>query len=195
MAEMDDKTLVSLSQQGDENAFAELVGRYGALAYQVAYGILGNREDSEEVAQDVFVRIHRALPSFRGDCSFSTWMYRIALNLARNKYHWNRVRGSKVNFSMDAPLDSEDGDEKLHFDAPSSALTPDRKSELDEMQAHLAEELAKLPEQYREILVMRNVQDMSYEDIAAALGCQLGTVKSRLARAREELKNRLDSSL
>ncbi len=190
MSEMNDRTLVEKCKSGDESAFAELVDRYSSRAYQVAYGVLGNSEDAEEVAQDAFVRIHRAMPNFRGDCEFGTWLYRIALNLARNKYRWNKVRGSRVNFSIDAPLDGDEA-EGRRFEVPDESMTPDKKSELEELKRRLAEEMEKLPEAFREILVMRNVQDMSYEDIAKALGCQMGTVKSRLARAREELKKRL----
>lgn len=190
MSEMNDRTLVEKCKSGDESAFAKLVDRYSSRAYQVAYGVLGNSEDAEEVAQDAFVRIHRAMPNFRGDCEFGTWLYRIALNLARNKYRWNKVRGSRVNFSIDAPLDGDEA-EGRRFEVPDESMTPDKKSELEELKRRLAEEMEKLPEAFREILVMRNVQDMSYEDMAKALGCQMGTVKSRLARAREELKKRL----
>ena len=189
---MDDRTLVEKCKAGDEQAFNELVGKYASRAYQIAYGVLGNSEDAEEVAQDVFLRVHRALPGFRGDCEFSTWLYHIALNLARNKYHWNRVRGSKVKFSIDEPLEGKDGDESRTFDVPDDVLPPDKENELQELRGRLADALQKLPEAFREILVMRIVQDMSYEDMAKALGCQMGTVKSRLARAREELKKRLN---
>ena len=188
---MDDRTLIEKCKSGDEGAFGELVRKYSARAYQIAYGVLGSSEDAEEVAQDVFVRIHKALPEFRGDCEFSTWLYRIALNLARNKYRWNKVRGSKVNFSIDAPLEGDDGDEKRKYDLPDDSPGPLKDAELDELRGRLSIELEKLPEAYREILVMRAVQEMSYEEIAAALNCQMGTVKSRLARAREELKKRL----
>jgi len=188
---MDDKTLVDRCKSGDEQAFGELVKRYSAKAYQIAYGVLGNSEDAEEVAQDAFVRIHKALPDFRGECEFSTWLYRIALNLARNKYRWNKVRGSQVNFSIDAPLEGNDGDGERRYDLPDEADGPAKGAELDELRSRLASELEKLPEAYREILVMRVVQEMSYEEMAAALGCQMGTVKSRLARARDELRKRL----
>ena len=188
---MDDRTLVEKCKAGDEQAFAELVRRYSARAYQVAYGVLGNCEEAEEVAQDAFVRIHKALPGFRGECEFGTWLYRIALNLARNKYRWNKVRGSKVNFSMDAPLEGENGDDDRKIDLPDDAPDPEKDAELGELRGRLSAELEKLPEAYREILVMRVVQEMSYEEIADALGCQMGTVKSRLARARDELRKRL----
>ena len=88
----DDRRLVERFKAGDEEAFDALVDRHSARAYQIAYGVLGNREDAEEVAQDAFIRMHKALPSFRGESEFTTWMYRIVTNLARNKYRWNKTR-------------------------------------------------------------------------------------------------------
>lgn len=187
---MDDRTLVARFKEGDESAFDTLVDKYASRAYQIAYGVLGSKEDSEEVAQDVFIRIHRALNNFRGDSEFTTWMYRIAMNLARNKYRWNKCRGAKCHISVNAPLDG-DSDDDRKLDLPDSRLPPDKKSEYTELDSDLQTELEKLPEVYKQALIMRNVDDMSYEDIAAAMNCKLGTVKSRIARARDELKKRL----
>lgn len=167
-----------------------LVDRYAGRAYQIAYGVLGNREDAEEVAQDVFVRVHRALQRFRGDSEFSTWMYRIAVNLARNKYRWNKSRGGNRAISIDAPIEGRDG-ETSGMDLPENRPGPDEETQLAEFQQNVTEELEKLPPLYREALVLRNIEQMSYEDIATLLGCKLGTIKSRIARAREELRKRL----
>lgn len=188
----DDRTLVERFKQGDEAAFAILVQKYSGRAYQIAYGVLGSREDAEEVAQDVFVRIHRALAKFRGEAEFTTWMYRIAMNLAKNKYRWNKIRGSKVNISIDAPLDgADDGSDERKIDIPDETMSPDEKSAYDELEQTVREELDKLPDIYREALVLRNIDEMSYEDIAQALNCKLGTIKSRIARGRDELRKRL----
>lgn len=186
----DDRTLVARFKNGDESAFAVLVGRYSGKAYQIAYGVLGNREDAEEVAEDTFIRIHRALPNFRGDAEFTTWMYRIALNLARNKYRWNKSREVKAHVSIDAPLEGKDDDD-CKIELPDSRIAPDKSAAYNELDARLQSELSKLPEVYRQALVMKNMDDMSYEDIAAALNCKMGTVKSRIARARDELRRRL----
>ncbi len=188
---VDDRTLIARCQAGDSGAFDTLVDRYSGRAYQIAYGVLGNRQDAEEVAQDVFVRIHRALPKFRGDSEFTTWMYRIAVNLSRNKYRWNRSRGSQTTMSIDAPLDRRE-DSAPGMDLPEERLGPDEISSLEEFKRTINEELQKLPPLYREALVLRNVEQMSYEDIATALDCKLGTIKSRIARAREELRKRLN---
>jgi len=186
----DDRRLVERFKAGDEAAFDALVDKHSQRAYQIAYGVLGNREDAEEVAQDAFIRMHRALPSFRGDAEFTTWMYRIVTNLARNKYRWNRSRMAAFHDSIDAPVEGDDG-EGRKIDLPDPHNTPEEEAVYAELDEALQSELGKLPEAQRQVLVMRNVQDMSYEDIAAALKCRIGTVKSRLARAREELCRKL----
>ena len=186
----DDRQLVERFKAGDEGAFDALVDRHSARAFQIAYGVLGSREDAEEVAQDAFIRMHRALPKFRGDSEFTTWMYRIVTNLARNKYRWNRSRMAALHDSIDAPIEGDDG-ESRRIDLPDTRNTPEEEAVYEELDSALQSELGKLPEAQRQVLVMRNVQDMSYEDIAAELKCKIGTVKSRLARAREELCRRL----
>jgi len=187
-----DAALIERFKKGDRIAFDILVERYADKAFQIAYGVLGSREDAEEVSQDVFVRIHRALPKFRGDSEFTTWMYRIALNLARNKYRWNKSRGSQKNISMDAPVEGAgDEGEGMVFTVPEPRLTPDDQVSLQELERNISAELEHLPSLYREALVMRNLDDMNYEQIAQLLGCKLGTIKSRIARAREELRRRL----
>ena len=95
ISQASDAELIERFNRGEKEVFGILAERYSGRAYQIAYGVLGNREDAQEVAQDVFVRIYKALPRFRGDARFSTWMYRIAMNLARNKYRWNKTRGSQ----------------------------------------------------------------------------------------------------
>ncbi len=188
----EDRTLVERFKGGDESAFDRLVEKHSGRVYSIAYGLLGNREDAEEGAQDTFIRIHRALKDFRGDAEFTTWMYRIATNLSRNKYRWNRTRGGNVTESLNAPLEGTEGGEALFRDAPDERLAPDEALRYQELEKRLVVELQKMPEMYREVLVMRNQRDMSYEEIADALSCKLGTVKSRIARAREELRERLE---
>jgi RNA polymerase sigma-70 factor (ECF subfamily) len=188
---LEDRELVERFKQGDQSAFGRLVEKHSTKAYQIAYGVVANREDAEEVTQDVFVRIHRALAKFRGDAEFTTWMYRIAMNLARNKYRWNKSRGSQRNISIDAPLPGADDDDARHIDLPETEPTPDEQLQVDELESRALEELYKLPELYREALVLRNIKELSYEEISTLLGCKLGTVKSRIARARDELRKRL----
>ncbi len=185
-----DNELIERIKEGDQSAFDILVDRHSGRAYQIAYGVLGNKEDAEEVAQDVFVRVHRALNKFRGDAEFTTWMYRIAMNLARNKYRWNKSRGSQKSISIDAPINQAEPSGKT-LDLPSERMRPDEEAHVEEFKQNVQEEIENLPPLYREALVLRNVEELSYEEIASILGCKLGTIKSRIARAREELRKRL----
>ena len=185
-----DNELIAKIKEGDMRSWEILMNRYTAKAYQISYSILGNIDDSEEVTQDAFVRIYRALPKFRGDSEFSTWMYRIVVNQARNKYRWNKRRGSYSNISLDKEFE---GDESRHhsLDLPDHRKTPDKEIIFKEWEGRIGEEMRKLPSVNREALLLRNVKNLSYEKIAELLECKVGTVKSRIARAREELRKRL----
>jgi RNA polymerase sigma-70 factor, ECF subfamily len=189
-AEPSDMDLITRINAGETEAWDSLMDRYAGKAYQIAFGLLGQRDDAEEVTQDAFVRIYRALPKFRGDSEFSTWMYRIVVNQARNKYRWNKRRGAHVNMSIDQELRTDDGS-VLALDLPDGGKTPDRELVYKEWQVEIAREMEHLPSVNREALILRNVKNMSYEDIAQVLKCKVGTVKSRIARAREELRRRL----
>jgi len=187
----EDRQLVGRFKAGDLDAYDRLVEKHSRRAYQIAYGVLRNKEDAEEVAQDVFIRIYRALTKFRGDSEFTTWMYRIAMNLARNKYRWNMCRGSNKNVSINAPVGGDGENEGRTLDVVESRLPPDMQAQVDEFETRAMKELQQLPELYREALVLRNIEEMNYEDIALLLGCKLGTIKSRIARAREQLRKKL----
>jgi len=186
-----DAELVDRFKNGDQIAFDILVERHNNRAFQIAYSVLTSREDAEEVAQDVFVRIYKALPNFRGDSAFTTWMYRIAINLARNKYRWNKTRGSQRTYSIDAPIDGGDDNSKKSFDPADERQDPHGQAVLKELKQNISNEIEKLPPLYRQALILRNVENLSYDSIAKLLNCKLGTIKSRIARAREELRRRL----
>ena len=172
-------------------AFDQLVQRHSGRAYQIAYGILGNREDSEEVVQDTFVRIFRNLRNFRGAAEFTTWMYRIVVNLCNNKYRWNRRRGQGRTVSIDAPLPGSD-DGSLHLDPPDRTPPPDRELESRELCQRAEAAMQKLPESYRTAVLLRNLKHLDYDQIAEILHCAVGTVKSRINRGREILRDALD---
>lgn len=186
-----DVRLIELVRAGDLDAWEALMTRHVGKAYQIAYGILGQPDDAEEVTQDAFTRIYRALGRFRGDSEFSTWMYRIVVNQARNKYRWNKRRGAQVNISIDQELRGEEGS-GLTLDLPDAAMAPDADLVYRELQSEIMREMQGLPEVNREALLLRNVRNLSYEEIAQLLDCKVGTVKSRIARAREELRRRLN---
>jgi len=186
----DDRELIDrFVRDGDPSAFDLLVGKHSSRAYQIAYGILNNREDAEEVAQDTFLRIFRALKNFRGDAEFSTWLYRIVINLSRNKLRWNKIRGNGMSISIDAPLENSKGDGELTMDLPDERMTPDQELLYNELKEKNRKAMDQLPESYREAVTLRNVKGLSYEEIAEILGCKVGTIKSRIARGREEIRS------
>ena len=189
-----EEAILKAIRSGDAAAFDALIGMYSAKLYKVAYALLGSRQDAEEVVQDTFLRAYRALQSFRGDSSLETWLHRITLNLARNKYQWNHRRGSGLNVSLTAG-DGADGDTgtENEQDVPDRRMEPDLVLEQDEIGANIMKALSRLPDNIRETMLLRHVNDMPYELIAQKLDCKVGTVKSRLSRGREMLRDYLSS--
>ncbi len=185
-----DKELIAMITAGDMDVMGDLMARHSSKAYQISYSVLGNKDDAEEVTQDAFIRIYRALPNFRGDSEFSTWMYRIVINQARNKYRWNKRRGSQVNISIDKDTETDNGS-SIPFDLPEKGKNPDEEVIFKEWEGEIADEIKKLPVVNREALLLRNMKNLSYEQIAEMLDCKIGTIKSRIARAREELRKRV----
>jgi len=181
-----DRELVGRCRAGNESAFDDLVRRHQQRAFNVAYQLLRNREDATEVAQDAFVRIYRNVNGFRGECEFTTWLHQIVVNLARNKHRWWKRRGRHASVSLDRAMGTEDGDVPVQTAASEDA--PDVQAVKAEFVELLSRRMNELPQKFREVLVLRNVEDLSYEQIAAVLHCSVGTVKSRLARAREQLR-------
>jgi RNA polymerase sigma-70 factor (ECF subfamily) len=185
-----DADLVRRFNTGDEDSFVEIMNRHRSRIFAAAMGLLHNQADAEEIVQDTFVRAHRGFARFRGDCSVATWLHRIAVNLARNRYWYFFRRRRQSTLSLDAALGEQDG--ATFSDLVSTAEPdPSQGSSLNEFQAAVDRCMARLDPSYRRILTMRTVLDQSYEEIAAALGINVGTVKSRIARARERLRTRL----
>lgn len=175
----DDKALICRSLAGDLTAFEELIRCYQSRVCRTLYFLLENQDDVEDVAQEVFIRVFRHLKTFRGDCEFSTWLHKIVLNTLRN---WVRTR--KQNVSLD----------ELN-DYSYSWSTGDEGSFLTSEEAfEVRKAIRALPEHYRETLVLRHFHDMSYEDIARVQRVPLGTVRSRLAKGRQLLFDRLSGA-
>lgn len=185
-----DRLLVDRFKQGDEAAFDEMVSRYWDRIYTMVNQLLRNAQDAEEVTQDAFIRAHRGLANFRGEAAFSTWLYQIATNLARNRYWywWRRKRDHTISF--DQPV-SHDNETTLQELIPSEVETPAHATVTQELVSHIAAGMEKLGTKHREILVLRNIKNLSYEEIAQILDISVGTVKSRIARARESLRAQL----
>lgn len=188
-----EEELLSAYRNGDVSAFDGLVELYSAKLYRVAYMLLENKQDAEEVVQDAFIRAYKAFPSFRGDSSFETWMHRITLNLARNRFHWNKRRGMGLHVSLSAPQlsDSDTTGPVQDMDLPDMTMQPDQELETHELENDIEAIINALPAKFRESLLLRHREEMSYEAIAQTTGVPINTVKTRIKRARELLKEGL----
>lgn len=185
-----DAVLVENFKKGDEAAFNEIIRRYYARVRAVANQTLHNQADAEEVTQDTFIRAHRGLANFRGDSSLATWLYCIGMNLARNRYWFNFRRHRQDTMSIDRTL-VEGSSVSLAGALSDDAATPRAESMTNEFVDLIAKCLAQLDASHREILTMRTMLNLSYDEISSSLGISVGTVKSRIARARENLRERL----
>lgn len=187
-----DDLLIQRIKNGDNAAYDDMVSRYWDRIFARVHHLLKNQQDAEEVTQDAFIRAHRGLENFRGDASFSTWLYQIATNLAHNRYwYWFR-RKRDFSVSLDQPL-AIDGDLTLENVMPSEGETPSEAAVTQEFVDRVAECMNHLGEKHREVLTLRNVQNLSYDAIARELDISVGTVKSRIARARDSLRDRMGS--
>jgi RNA polymerase sigma-70 factor, ECF subfamily len=175
-------------------SFDALFERYQKMVYQLSYRILGDCEEAMDLSQEVFLTVYRKMEHFRGESSLKTWIYRIAVNRASNRYRWwNRLR-RRGTVSLDEHLSGERS-RPLADLIESRGKTPEEILLLEEERAELQQILLELPLPQRIAVVMRDMEGMSYEEIADATGISLGTVKSRIARGRDELKRRLNGSL
>ncbi|QED27900.1 sigma-70 family RNA polymerase sigma factor [Microvenator marinus] len=177
--EQDDTELVELAQKGDRDAFRQLVERYQRRVYSICYGMLKNADDSMDVSQEVFVKVYRYLEKFNFQSSFYTWLYRITVNMCIDHIRKNQ-RVKKVEY--DDGISREDGDE--HTLPSTLGLNPDKVYGRKELRAKMLEALDSLGEKHRTILILREVDGLSYEEIADVLNISKGTVMSRLFHAR-----------
>lgn len=180
LKKLDDGALVSAYLQGQSRAFDVLVDRYQSRLLNFIYRTVGDRERSEDLVQEAFIRVHRHLARFDGAKKFSTWIYTIASNLAKNELR-NRSRNPLVLFQT-MTQGWEDEERPLEFE--DSSLQPDELFKKRHVQELVEATVAKLPEHHREVFVLRELEGRSYEEIAEITHCNLGTVKSRLNRAR-----------
>ena len=163
---------------GDEESFARLVSLHEKRVYTLALRMTGDREDAEDVAQEAFLSAWRGLPSFRGEAGFSTWLYRLTSNAAIDQLRKGKRQREEASL--------DDGD--LPLDVPDRQPGPQEAAESAELQRAVADGLRELSEDHRQILLLREYQGLSYDEIAQALEVDLGTVKSRISRARRALR-------
>jgi RNA polymerase sigma-70 factor (ECF subfamily) len=183
--------ILQRAKEGDRKAFEEIYNLYHRRIYNAAYGMLGDPDDAQDVTQDTFIRLHDALPTLRADEAFSTYIYRIALNLCRDRAR----RKKRVRFqSMDTPRTGEEGDvEQMEF--PDAGKLPEETLTGDELQRRVREAVLTLSDDHKDVIVMHHFQGMEVNDIAGILNVPSGTVKSRLARGRDQLHRKLRTYL
>jgi RNA polymerase sigma-70 factor (ECF subfamily) len=182
-----DAALVQRFNAGDDTAFLTIMERYQPKLFATVLNLLHNHADTEEIVQDTFIRAHRGLAKFRGDSSLATWLYRIAVNLARNRYWYFFRRRRQDSLSLDHAL-GEDNDATFADLVAATTQDPAQEAAHGEFAALVTACMERLDRRQREILTMRNVLNLSYDEIARTLRINVGTVKSRIARARENLR-------
>lgn len=182
-----DLTLVKQVQQGNKQAFNFLVAKYQYKVVSIAQKYVSDLCDAQDIAQEAFIKAYRAIGEFRGESAFFTWIYRITVNTAMNYLAGNKRRGTQID--VDAPeVGSYDGMNRLH-----EVSTPENMLEGAEAKALFFRLLKSLPEELRQALILREIEEMSYEDMAVAMDCPVGTVRSRIFRAREIIERQLSS--
>jgi len=190
--DLDDLTLVNRCKEGDQQAFRLLVKRYERKVFSVAFGMLKDREEALDVSQEAFVKVHRYLGDFKGDSSFYTWLYRITRNLAVDRIRSRR--GETVEFDEKVAQDEAELGE-AGFLSTQLGTNPQKSALRRELAEKMTEALQQIPEKHREILLLREVEGMSYEDLSRVLEIPKGTVMSRLFHARAKMQKLLEEYL
>lgn len=184
-----DQQLIERIQRGDKNAFNLLVRKYQHKVVSLVSRYVNNPGDIPDVAQEAFIKAYRAIPDFRGESAFYTWLYRIAVNTAKNYIVAQGRRPPDMDVdSQDA--ETYDGAESLH-----EVANPENLMLSDEIRAEVAATLAGLPEDLRTAITLREIEGLSYEEIAEVMECPVGTVRSRIFRAREAIDKRIQPML
>lgn len=181
---MDERELIARLQKRDEAAFEELIRQYEKKVYTLCFRMCGNSEDAEEAAQDAFLALWRGIDRFRQESSLSTWIYRLATNACIDTLRRRKKQSGSV--SLD--------DEELFVDAVDTSPQPQETVEHRETQKLLQEGLSALPEEYRKVIILREIEGLSYTEIAESASIELGTVKSRISRGRSLLRNFLSGN-
>jgi RNA polymerase sigma-70 factor (ECF subfamily) len=190
----DEARLVERLVARDERAFNALVRAYERRVFALVLRMLGNRAEAEDLAQEVFVQVFKAVGSFRGDSKLSTWIYRIAINLCKNRNKYLRVRHASEQDELEAlqekiPMGAAPRANVAQIDRPDEAMAGKQVERI------VQEAILKLEPSFRECLVLRDVEELSYEEIGAITGLPEGTVKSRIHRARAQLKELVEAAL
>ncbi len=184
-----EKLLLTNAKKGDVEAFEALTSQYWKKIYNIALRMLGNHEDADDLTQDVLIKIFKSLRNFREESSFSTWIYRITKNVCIDEL---RKRKKEKIVSLDEEIELNEGSVKIQV--KSDKPGPYEEYEKSEIGRIVTEAISKLSDEHRMVVVLRDIQGFSYEEICRIVGCPKGTVKSRLNRARNELRQLLEMS-
>jgi len=182
----EDNELVSRCLQGDSTAFNHIVDKYQQRIYNIAFRMTNNHDDALDLAQESFIRIYRALASYKGESAFSTWIHRIASNVCLDELR-KKKRQPLVALSTDATMSGEEGEYSIEF-AAGDEDTPEQHLLRNEVRREIALALSQVSPEHRIVLVLRDIQGYSYEEMAEIIGVNVGTIKSRLNRARIALR-------
>ena len=173
----------------DLAAFEELVARFERPVYGLCFRLLGDAEEARDAAQETFLKVYRGLGGFRAQSGLKTWIYRIAINQAMNQQRWWRRRHRDETISLD--LTRGDSETTIGSMLAGHASSPEALAIQSESEGRVMQALGEIKQEYRIALVLREIEELSYEEIAVTLGISIGTVKSRIARGREELRRRV----
>ena len=188
-----DVQFIERLRAGEAAAFDRLVQERSSDVYALLYRLTEDAEEARDLTQETFLRIFQSIDRFRGDADLKTWIYRIAINQARNRWRWWRRRRRDVTVSLDA--ENARDEQPLSARLRAHGIDPEQEALRREREMALRGALRTLGRAYREVVILRDVEGLSYEEVAAALEISIGTVKSRLSRGRQELRRKLGSSL
>jgi RNA polymerase sigma-70 factor, ECF subfamily len=180
-------------KRGEAEAFEQLVNERSGEIYGLLFRLTENSEEARDLTQETFLRAFQNIGRFRGDADLRTWIYRIAINQARNRWRWWRRRRRDSTVSLDATLGQSN--QTLIATLAESSENPEERTLAHERESALRSALQKLGRTYRETVILRDIEGFTYEEIARTLEINVGTVKSRLARGRQELREKLEGSL
>jgi RNA polymerase sigma-70 factor (ECF subfamily) len=192
MSPLREKILVRRLREHDERAFTELVQTYQHQVFNLVFRLLGNRQDAEDVAQEIFITVFKYIHNFRGDCRLSTWLYRIATNHCRNRIKYlSRRKLQEHREYQDSLARVQPRDGLASQPTAGQIARPDQMAEGRQMERLVQTAIQALDEEHREVIVLRDIQNLAYHEISEITGLAPGTVKSRLHRARMALKDKL----
>ena len=193
MEHLPEARLISRLRARDLTAFEELVALFERPVYSLCFRLLGDPEEARDATQETFLKVYRGLGGFRGEAGLKTWIYRIAINQAMNQKRWWRRRKREETISLD--ITRGQSDTTIGNLLPGHGSSPEAQAISSERERNVMRALGEIKEEYRIALMLREIEELSYEEIAQTLSISIGTVKSRIARGREELRRRIKDLL